>query len=471
MSTILTGGADATARRTSHGRRKRRFPWWTLFGVVAVVALVIGSGVLGSSAPTAGQRAVAIETDIRCPSCEDLSVVESSAPTAVAVRATVQRQIAEGRSDQQIEAYLISRYGASIELDPPASGWSLLVWLAPLLAGVGGLTVVTTVLIRRHLAVIGGARGGDEGPVDDDAERPTDPDRLADRRAFLVRSLSDADAEYLAGDLSDRDYLALRRRDMQRLAALDANGSSGPPRSEAPAARSAAGPAVGTAPAASSSAATASTAATAVLGAPATPAATSSAATAERPRRRRRSWWFLAGAVAAFTAALIVAVTQFSSNRLPGQTPTGSVSLSPSQQTEETLTQAASDEDQGQIEQAASLYQDVLDQHPANELALAQLGWIEFETGHQTGDRSLLADARAKLDRAVKLDPQDYAARLYLGTVLLQQDGDASAAVAQFALFHADGPPAALVSSAASVIRQAYIAAGQPVPAWLPASS
>jgi tetratricopeptide (TPR) repeat protein len=175
--------------------------------------------------------------------------------------------------------------------------------------------------------------------------------------------------------------------------------------------------------------------------------------------------------VAAFTAALIVAVTQFSSNRLPGQTPTGSVSLSPSQQTEETLTQAASDEDQGQIEQAASLYQDVLDQHPANELALAQLGWIEFETGHQTGDRSLLADARAKLDRAVKLDPQDYAARLYLGTVLLQQDGDASAAVAQFALFHADGPPAALVSSAASVIRQAYIAAGQPVPAWLPASS
>ena len=407
---------------------------------------------------------MAIETNIRCPSCEDLSVAQSSAPTAVAVRTTVQRQIAEGRSDQQIEAYLISRYGASIELDPPASGWSLLVWLVPVLAGVGGLAVVTTVLVRRHLAVIGNAAGGDDGPVGDDAKLPIDPDRLADRRAFLVRSLSDADAEYLAGDLSDRDYLALRRRDMQRLASLDADSSSAPPGPETPAVPSAAGPAVATA--ATSSAATAATAAP---GAPATSA--TSAATADRPRRGRRSWWFLAGAVAAFTVALIVAVTQFSSNRLPGQTPTGSVSLSPSQQTEETLTQAASDEDQGQVEQAASLYQDVLDQHPANELALAQLGWIEFETGHQTGDRSLIADARAKLDRAVKLDPQDYAARLYLGTVLLQQDGDASAAVTQFALFHADGPPAALVSQAASVIRQAYSAAGDPVPAWLPAGS
>jgi len=455
------------ARRAADGdRKRRRFPWWTLFGVVAVIALVIGSGVLGSSAPTAGQRALAIETDIRCPSCEDLSVAQSSAPTAVAVRATVQRQIAEGRSDQQIESYLESRYGASIELDPPASGWTLLVWLVPLLAGVGGLAVVTTVLIRRHVTVLDEAAAGDVGSigsVSDDAELPTDPDRLADRRAFLVRSLSDADAEYLAGDLSDRDYLALRRRDMKRLAALDAHGSSALPGPETPAVLSAAGPAVATASAVTSSAVTAATAATA--------ATVTSAATAERPRRGRRSWWFLAGAVAAFTVALVVAVTQFSSNRLPGQTPTGSVSLSPSQQTEETLAQAASDEDQGQVEQAASRYQDVLDQHPANEVALAQLGWIEFETGHSTGDRSLLADARAKLDRAVKLDPQDYAARLYLGTVLLQQNGDASAAVAQFALFHADGPPAALVSQAAPVIRQAYTAAGDPVPAWLPANS
>ncbi len=254
----------------------------------------------------------------------------------------------------------------------------------PLFAGVVALALVTTVLVRRHLAVLDGAAGDDAGSVSsagDDPELPNDPDRLADRRAFLVRSLSDADAEYLAGDLSDRDYLALRRRDMQRLASIDAHGSSAPLESDPPAVLSTAGTAVVTAPTATPSGASAASA-----------EPTTSATPAERPRRGRRSWWFLAGAVAAFTVALIVAVTQFSSNRLPGQTPTGSQNLSPSQQTEETLAQAATDENQGQVEQAASLYQNVLDQHPGNEVALAQLGWIEFETGHP--DRQPIARGR-----------------------------------------------------------------------------
>ena len=35
----------------------RRFPLWTALGVVLVVALIVGSGVLSSSPPTAAQRA------------------------------------------------------------------------------------------------------------------------------------------------------------------------------------------------------------------------------------------------------------------------------------------------------------------------------------------------------------------------------------------------------------------------------
>src|ERR1700722_11367385 len=124
------GGARVTARR---------FPLWTALAVVLVVALVVGSGVLSSSPPTAAQRATAIESSLRCPSCEDLSVAQSSASTAVTVRATVTQLIAEGRTDQQIESYLVDRYGSSIVLDPPARGWSLLVWLLPLVGGLVAL--------------------------------------------------------------------------------------------------------------------------------------------------------------------------------------------------------------------------------------------------------------------------------------------------------------------------------------------
>jgi cytochrome c-type biogenesis protein CcmH/NrfG len=194
-------------------------------------------------------------------------------------------------------------------------------------------------------------------------------------------------------------------------------------------------------------------------------AGTDSEARRPRARRSRRSSWFLAGAVGAFAAALVLAVTLFASNRAPGQTITGSITLSQGQQIAQTLSEAASEVNDGELGQAAQLYQSVLTKHPDNEVALAQLGWLEYETGVHGASTSLIDDARAKLDRAVQLDPTDYAARLYLGTFLLDQDHDAAGAVAQYRDFLADGPPSSLVAQAAPEVRQAYQQAGVAVPA------
>jgi cytochrome c-type biogenesis protein CcmH len=421
--------------------------------VVLAVALVIGSGVLSSSPPTAAQRAEAIESAVRCPSCEDLSVAESSAATAVTVRATVTQLIAEGRTDQQIEAYLVDRYGSSIVLDPPARGWSLLVWILPLLGGVTAAAVLAVVLIRRR-------RVGEAEPAGPDGGLRDSPEADAERRRFLAQSLADADAEYLAGDLSDQDYLALRHRDMVRLASLDQGTSrSGIPSGAAGGSRPQGDVMVTEEPGPSPDG----------FGsvAPGPPGAATGAHRARTSRRSGRSWWFLGGAVAAFAAALIVAVSLFATDRQPGQSVTGSFTETPQQQIEETLAQAATDENQGQLSQAAQLYRSVLTGHPDNEVALAQLGWLEFETGREGGDASLVADARTTLNRAVQLDPGDYAVRLYLGTVLFEEDGDAVGAVAQYRHFLADRPPAGIVHQALPELRQAYRKAGVPLPADL----
>ena len=434
---------------------RRHFPLWIVLAVAVVLALLVGSGQLTSSPPTPAQRAASIESVVRCPTCEDLSVAQSTAPTAVAVRAAVGQLIAEGRTDQQIKDYLVARYGSSIVLDPPARGWSLLVWLLPLLAGLVATTVLVVVLVRRRRLPGGGGRG----PASD-----LTPEEAGERRLFLTRSLADADAEYLAGDLSDQDYLALRQRDMVRLAALDAHDAARTP-----------APSVGTGPGPDDGESTGSGPAagrTAV-------AVEERGAGEQRPepgdavgvgpgrtarRRIRRSAWYLVVGCLCLAAALVVAVTTFASNRQPGQSITGTFAQSQAQQIEEDLAQAATDENQGQGPRAAQLYQSVLDGHPDNEVALAQLGWLEYQTG-RSGDRaSLMADARAKLLRAVRLDPGDYAARLYLGTLLLQRDGDATGAVAQYRRFLADGPPPALVAQAAPEIRAAFTAAGLPVP-------
>ncbi len=441
---------------------RRRFPLWIVLGVVAVVTLLVGSGAFSSSPPTAAQRAANLESVVRCPTCEDLSVAQSTAPAAVAVRTAIVQLIAEGRTDQQIEAYLVDRYGPSIVLDPPADGWTVLVWLLPLVGGLAATAGVVAVLVRRRRIDGGDPEAGSAVP-----DTGLTPGMAEERRNFLIRSLADADAEYLAGDLSDQDYLALRQRDMVRLAALDAR---------APVAAGVGGTTTVTAAGSSLAVEEREDEATSVDGAgaaasdgvagsltaePATP-------TARRPRLRRSTWFLVIGC-ACLAAALIVAVISFASNRTPGQSITGTFAQSPTQQIEETLAQAATDENQGEAGQAAQLYQSVLDKHPDNEVALAQLGWLEYQTGAQGNSASLIADARAKLDRSVALDPGDYAARLYLGTLLLQRDGNAAGAVAQYQRFLADSPPAALLAQAAPEIRAAYTQAGEPVPASVPA--
>jgi cytochrome c-type biogenesis protein CcmH len=468
---------------------RRRFPLWTALGTVLIVALVLGSGVLTSSPPTAAQRAVSIESVVRCPTCEDLSVAQSTAPTAVAVRVAITQLIAEGRTDQQIQEYLAARYGSSIVLDPPASGWSLLVWLLPLVAGLVATSVLVVVLVRRRRLSPGGPGGGSRA-----GGAPLTPAAVEERREFLTRSLADADAEYLAGDLSDQDYLALRQRDMLRLAALpaqtDGGWADGGPGDGGP---RDGGPAGGAAPVRPPAGAEPATTGISVAvderapGPEAPALATSAQAPADSPAdspgdsradspgdaepqvrgRSRRSWWFLGGAVVAFGAALILAVSLFATNRQPGQSITGSFAQSQQQQIEETLGQAATDEDEGQAGRAAQLYQSVLDKHPDNEVALAQLGWLEYETGVHGNSSPLIADARVKIRRAVHLDPGDYAARLYLGTVLLQRDDTPSGAVDQYRRFLADGPPAALVKQASPEIRAAFGGAGLPVPSGL----
>jgi cytochrome c-type biogenesis protein CcmH len=135
--------ADAVSvRDKTHGRLTGIVSAVTLV-IVATVALTIGS--LARSAPTVAQRASAIESRIKCPSCEDISVAQSEAPTAIAARHQIVRMVKAGATDATIEQSFVNRYGPSILLAPPVAGLDALVWVLPLvavLAGLGGLGVL-----------------------------------------------------------------------------------------------------------------------------------------------------------------------------------------------------------------------------------------------------------------------------------------------------------------------------------------
>jgi cytochrome c-type biogenesis protein CcmH/NrfF len=132
--------------------RTGRLPLWAKVAlpvVVLIVALVIGSGALDSSPPSAGQRAAALESGVRCPSCTDLSVAQSNATTAIAVRHQIESMVATGRSDADIDRALVSEYGQTILLVPPDAGGVPLIWIIPIVLGAGALVGVGVLFWRR----------------------------------------------------------------------------------------------------------------------------------------------------------------------------------------------------------------------------------------------------------------------------------------------------------------------------------
>ena len=122
---------------------------WAVLGLVLAVSLVVGAR-HPSPAPGPAQRAAALEANLRCPSCQDVSVADSSAPTALAIRRIVSSQVAAGASDASIDAFLVSRYGPGILLRPPASGGIGAVWFVPIVAVPGALAVLGVFFWRRR---------------------------------------------------------------------------------------------------------------------------------------------------------------------------------------------------------------------------------------------------------------------------------------------------------------------------------
>ena len=141
--------------------------------LVLVVALLIGGGAFSGHAQTPAQRAAAIETDVKCPSCPDLSVAQSNATTSLAVRHEIVRMVGEGQSTGQIEQALVAQYGQTIVLVPPASGGLAVIWVLPIVLGLGAFVAMGVLFVRR-------ARQFAHLPDDDPAPDPVGGSRRDD---------------------------------------------------------------------------------------------------------------------------------------------------------------------------------------------------------------------------------------------------------------------------------------------------
>ena len=88
------------------------------------------------------QRIKALVDDLRCPTCQGLSVKDSEAGFSVSIRNKAEEMVREGYSDQEIRNFFVKRYGEWILRSPPKEGFKLFLWILPIGAILFGMWMV-----------------------------------------------------------------------------------------------------------------------------------------------------------------------------------------------------------------------------------------------------------------------------------------------------------------------------------------
>lgn len=89
------------------------------------------------------KRFSTLTSETRCVVCQFQSIAESSTPIAESLRNKIYTLINQNKSDDDIRAYLVKRYGEVVLLKPRFTTSTAILWLFPLIA----LLIVVVILI------------------------------------------------------------------------------------------------------------------------------------------------------------------------------------------------------------------------------------------------------------------------------------------------------------------------------------
>lgn len=111
----------------------------------------------------------ALSAELRCVMCQNQSLADSDAPIAHDLRGQVLRLMRDGRSNDEIKAYLVERYSDFVLYSPPVAPRTWLLWFGPLvlLAAGGGLIAA---IVRRRAQALPVAGSPPSHPDDSDQE-------------------------------------------------------------------------------------------------------------------------------------------------------------------------------------------------------------------------------------------------------------------------------------------------------------
>jgi cytochrome c-type biogenesis protein CcmH len=94
-----------------------------------------------------------VASELRCPTCVGLSVLESDAPFSKQIKDEVANQLKAGKSNDEILVWFTERYGPWILRVPPKTGVNILAWAIPLGALLIGPVLLWFFVWRRRESI------------------------------------------------------------------------------------------------------------------------------------------------------------------------------------------------------------------------------------------------------------------------------------------------------------------------------
>jgi cytochrome c-type biogenesis protein CcmH len=113
-----------------------------IVSVAAILVMALALVFLVSTRPATADRVEEIGSRIKCPVCQGESIANSPSQMAEDMMDLVAERVSSGVPDQAIIDELLRSYSGAVLLDPPASGNTLALWLAPVVALALGVVVI-----------------------------------------------------------------------------------------------------------------------------------------------------------------------------------------------------------------------------------------------------------------------------------------------------------------------------------------
>jgi len=125
-----------------------------LFACLLAAFCLAGPALANEAAPLAEDEAVekrlnVIAEELRCLVCQNESLAGSRADLAQDLRREVRNLIKQGKTDQEVMDFMVSRYGDFVRYRPPVKPTTWLLWGGPFLFLIVGVAALILYLRRR----------------------------------------------------------------------------------------------------------------------------------------------------------------------------------------------------------------------------------------------------------------------------------------------------------------------------------